>query len=893
MEHDSLPEQNILLSAAELSPHEYNRMLSARLRALEEATSDLCWVTTNGGHFLAGEESWEKFTGQSSVQAEGKGWLEAIHLSDRRRLEIAHAQCAQTKQPCDIVCLVSSVRGRYKRLSTRCIPVLDDAGCVQEILHLGALLSPGRPRADKWLTQAELEHLEAMLVNMAHDAIVICEPTSGRILSLNQGATDLYGYSEEEAVGKIASKLFKTRYPLSKEIFLSTLLRDGKWEGELRQICRDGRQITVESRVVLMRSENKRPLALLEVSRDITERKRTEQLQQEYIQLAETAGEIGLWTWDLTQNKSALSVPNRTFLPSYQNYEPHVPTSYEQFLQIVHPDDRETTEQAVREALEQKSSYVNEFRVIGPDQTVNWYMACGRVTCDEQGKPARMIGIILNISGRKRIEQELQEANERVIAIIESIDDSFIYLNKEWRYIYVNSRTCQLVEKSRDELLGQVIWEIHPDLRNTIVEQKFRETMKKRQRITFDVFSAQTGRWFSVRTYPAKEGITVFTSDITERKQIEEALRKSEAKLRRLVEANVSGVAVGDSQGHIIEANDAYLKILECTREELEHGDLNWYDFTPPEYHQLDQHILQELRETGVCHPYEKEYISRQGKRVPVLLAGATIEAGENVEKHIVFAVDLTKQKELEKQREHFLRLVSHELRTPLTAVNGSIQLAQRRLQKARKKVAAQMVVNEEIFDKVEEVLLQSLRQTHVLNRLIDDLAESARITAEKLSLSLEPYNLVEIVRATVEDMRFTVPEREIILEDMPPEIIVKVDAGRINQVLANLIANALKYSLSDKPVEVGITLDEQEVSVWVRDQGPGLSPEEQHNIWQRYFQGQGVQDHEVKSVNLGLGLHLCRLLVLQHKGRVGVKSQLGEGSTFWFTLPLYRDNME
>jgi PAS domain S-box-containing protein len=880
MEQDSLPEPE--------SIREHNCMLSARLRALEKATSDLCWITTIHGCFLAGEVSWEQFTGQSSAQAANKGWLEAVHHSDHKRLEIAHAQCIQTTKPCDIVCLVKSVRGRYRRMSIRCIPILSVAGQVDEIMHLGASLLPGRPSADKWLRQTELEHLEAMLVEMAHDAIVICDPAQGRVLSWNQGAANQYGYSEEEALGKVAPRLLQTRFPESRTKFFNELMLNGEWEGELEQVRRDGCHITVEARFVLLRSEDGRPLALLEVSRDVTERKYTEQLQREYLQLAETAGEIGLWTWDIVQNKCMMNVPELTNLPGLHNK----PVSYEQFLQIVHPDDREATEKVTRDALEQKSVYINEFRVMHPDQSVTWYMAYGRVVCDEQRKPVRLIGIVINISGRKRVEQELLEANERVTAIIESIDDSFIYLNKEWRYIYVNSQACRLVGKSRDELLGQMIWNILPDLRNSLIEQKFRETMEERHRITFDVFSEKTGRWFTMRTYPAKEGITVFTSDITERKQIEEALRKSEAKLRRLVEANVSGVAVGDSQGHILEANDAYLKILDYTREELERGEISWRDCTPPEYYQIDQRALQELHETGVCQPYEKEYISRQGERVPVLLAGATIEVREDVEKYIIFAVDLTKQKELEKQREHFLRLVSHELRTPLTAINGSIQLAQRRLQKGRKSIAAQMQVDEEVFNKVEEVLLQSKRQTHVLNRLIDDLVESARISAEKLSLSLQPHNLVEIVQATVEDMRFTVPERKIILDDLPQEAMVQVDAGRINQVLANFISNALKYSPPEQPIEVGMTQDnqKQEVSVWVRDWGQGLSPEDQQHVWQRYFQGPGVQDQEVKSVNLGLGLHLCRLLILQHKGSVGIKSQLGEGSTFWFSLPLYRE---
>jgi PAS domain S-box-containing protein len=888
MERDSLSERNALLSAIEASPDEYHHMLSARLRALEEAISDLCWLTTDEGHFCAGQASWERFTGQNGMQAMGRGWLEAAHPGDRKLLEMRHAQCVRTKQPCDIVCLLRNAEGHYKYLSLRCIPVLNDAGRVHEVMYLGTLLLPGQQEAHRWRHRIGIEHLEALLIDIAHDAILVFSPTNGHILSWNQGASRLYGYSEEEAVGRLAPELLQTQYPVSQEAFVQALIHDSEWEGELKKVRRDGRLVTVETRFVVMHSEDGRPLAVLEVSRDVTERKRTEQQLKEYIQLAETAAQIGLWTWDLVQQKGGvLPFPERVIAAVFPEYKPGQLLNDEQFLQIVHPDDREITRKAIHDAWEQRSEYRNEFRVFDTEQSILWYAAYGRTVCNEQGEPVRMVGIVLNITERKRIEQALQDANEKVMALIESITDAFMALDKDWRCVYINSQASHYIGKSREEMLGKVFWEVASRERNTIFEQKLREAMDEQKTVLFDLFAELSGCWFVVRAYPAQGGITVFVSDITERKQMEEALRKSEAKLRRLVEANVSGVAVGDSQGRIIEANDAYLKLLGYSREELEHDTIDWRELTPPEYREADEHALQALRETGVCQPYEKEYFTKQGERVPILFTGATIEGGEQAERHIVFVVDLTRQRVLEKQREHLLHLVSHELRTPLTAINGSLQLARRRLLRAKQSVGEEAALSEEVLNKIEEILLQSLRQTHVLNRLIDDLVESARITAEKLSLTLESHNLVEIVRGTVEDMRFIMPGRSILLEDMPQEVQVLVDAGRINQVLANLIANALKYSPHEQPVAIGITLDKQVARVWVRDWGAGLSPEDQQYIWQRYFQGKGVQDRDIKSVNLGLGLYLCRLLIEQHQGQIGVESQLGQGSTFWFTVPL------
>jgi PAS domain S-box-containing protein len=886
MERDSLSEQNVWLSSLERSSREQNRVLAARLQALESATSDLCWITTSEGYFFAEQDSWKRFTGQSLEIAIGKGWLEAIHPADRDRLELVHTQCVRTKQTNSLRCLLRNGQGQYQHLSLCCIPVLNEADRVREVMYLGSMLAPNCQNTTTWLQQVGMEHLEARLIDMAHDAILVCDPADGRILSWNQGAAKLYGYSAEDAVGRLAPDLFQTRFPGSQKEFFDALIREGRWEGELGHLCRNGRIVTVEARFVLMRSDDGQPLAILEVSRDITERKQMEEQLKDYIQLAETAGQIGLWTWEFAQDKHISTSFDESIFPGLF---PTGPVNYEAFLQKVHPDDREATDQAIHEALEQKIDYINEYRVLHPELGILWHLAYGRGVYDEQGKPIRLVGVVLNITERKRIEQELHDANEKVMSILESITDTFMYLDEEWRYIYVNSQACYYIGRTREELLGHVFWDMSPNASGTVLEQSFREAMEKKKVVLFDTYDSRTGRWFFIRVHPAKGGLTVFGSDITERIQIEEALRKSEAKFRRLVEANISAVAVANSEGLVSEANDAYLKMVEYTQEELEQGKVNWHDLTPPEYYEEDRRALQELHETGVCQPFEKEYITKHGKRVPILIAAATIEG--NAEKYIVFAVDITPQKELEKQREHFFRLVSHELRTPLTAINGSLQLAQRRLARAGKKISVPTAAFEEAFGKVEETLVQSLRQTHVLNRLIDDLVESARVSVEKLSLSLEPYNLVEIVRDTVDDMRFTMPERAILLEDLPQEISVLADAGRISQVLANFISNALKYSPHEKPIVVGMTLEEQQARVWVRDWGPGLSPEDQVRVWERYFQGKGVADREVKSVNLGLGLHLCRLLVRQHNGKIGVESQLGEGSTFWFALPLLDDD--
>jgi signal transduction histidine kinase len=242
---------------------------------------------------------------------------------------------------------------------------------------------------------------------------------------------------------------------------------------------------------------------------------------------------------------------------------------------------------------------------------------------------------------------------------------------------------------------------------------------------------------------------------------------------------------------------------------------------------------------------------------------------------------------ETQRRMEVFLGIAGHELKTPLTTVILSLQVLQRRGQPhgPRQVLSAEQPnARVEVSQRDLELPLQ---QAGRLNRLVNDLLDTSRIQAGRLELDLKLVDVVAIVRQTIEEQCHTFPDR-CILERLPKEpVLVLADADRIGQVVTNYVTNALKYSQEDRPIEIGAEAEGLRVRVWVRDQGSGLSPAEQEHIWERFYRAPGVEIQSGSGVGLGLGLYISKTIIEQHQGQVGVQSAPGQGSTFWFTLPL------
>lgn len=343
-------------------------------------------------------------------------------------------------------------------------------------------------------------------------------------------------------------------------------------------------------------------------------------------------------------------------------------------------------------------------------------------------------------------------------------------------------------------------------------------------------------------------------------------LADSEQRLQGILDTMAEGVGIIDLNGQMTYANAMAQKILRLSEKEIKtrtYYDSQWQnlrvDGSPlPE----EEHPMAVMMRTQ--QPlYDQEIAVQLAKneRIYVSINAAPIFDDEGqLSGGIGTFMDVTRRRKLIMRQDEFISVVSHELKTPLTGLKGAMQLLTR-------------TPDGNMRSKLAE---QANRSLNKITRLIDELLNFSRAAEGQLRLQKSTFQIAAKIRESADMVNLYGLELQC-----DETLAVEADPDRIEQVLINLFNNALKYGPAGQTIRVKGELKDKEVMVSVTDEGPGLTPQQQAHVFERYYQGERLQN-----TGLGLGLYICAEIIKRHNGRIGVSSASGHGSTFWFTLP-------
>jgi PAS domain S-box-containing protein len=368
-------------------------------------------------------------------------------------------------------------------------------------------------------------------------------------------------------------------------------------------------------------------------------------------------------------------------------------------------------------------------------------------------------------------------------------------------------------------------------------------------------------------------------------------LAEREAKIRRLVDANIIGICISRSEGEILEANDAFLKIVGYDREDLASGRLRWTALTTPESLDRTALALAELQSTGTIQPFEKEYFRRDGTRVPVLIGVAAFD--QQRDQVVAFVVDLTERERAEeKARENERRYHEAELElahTNRVAMMGQLsasivhEVSQPIAAAATNAKAGLRWLNarppdiDEVVQALGRIVENASRASEVIGR-IRALIKKTPARKDDVAINDTVREIVALTGGEVKKIGATV---QMQLQDSMP--LVQGDRVQLQQVILNLIINAIEAlsEVADTRRELAISTGTEEsgnVRVAVRDSGPGLGPAKLERLFEAFY--------TTKPGGLGMGLSICRSIIEAHGGRLWAEANEPRGAIFQFTVP-------
>ena len=457
---------------------------------------------------------------------------------------------------------------------------------------------------------------QANLLNLTHDSIYVRDKNS-IIRYWNRGAEVLYGWSAEEAVGEVAHKLLKSVFPVPLEQIEAELLRSGRWEGELSQSRKDGTQVFVATRWSLKQEDGDAPLAVLVTSNDITARKQAEEnlrSSEAYLVEGQKLSHTGSWAFDLASDRYVYASEECLRIFGFQPEEA-LPTREAVFRRI-HKDDSESVRRNFEMTIREKADTSDEFRIVLADGAVTHVQVTRHPVLNSAAEVVKLFGTAVDITERKRAEEELRESETRFRTFVDHAGDAlFVYDLEQRTVVDVNREACESLGYTRHEIIGNTPLAFHPDSYQADMESVAERAARGETVSDTHWHRRKDGTVFPVEVhtsrvlYGGREFLLMVARNISDRLRAEEAVRQSEKQLREIVESMPAIAWTNSPDGSMEFVNKRWQEYTGMSPEEA--VGFGWKDAFHPK--DLDRYGEKRRASLRSGDPIEDEVRIRAG----------------------------------------------------------------------------------------------------------------------------------------------------------------------------------------------------------------------------------------------------------------------------------------
>jgi PAS domain S-box-containing protein len=549
----------------------------------------------------------------------------------------------------------------------------------------------------------------------------------------------------------------------------------------------------------------------------------------------------------------------------------------------VYPSDEYLIHEAFKNALT-TGRYDYEVRVIRPDNSIIYIRVMSKLFQDESGKPIKLIGTTRDITSERQDHKALERSERRLRRLILNAPIAIAILTgPDYIVEIINERALKLMGKTKEQMLNKPvldsITELDPAATKNLLDSVY-YSGKPFSAYEFPVRLNRFGQiekvFINFEYHPLYNsqgkiyGIMVVGIDVTDQVVARHKIEESEARFKLLADSMPQFVWSADKNGIINYFNQAVYDYSGLTQKDVQEG--GWLKIVHPDEISVTIKHWKRAVATGKDFSMEHRFRRYDGQyRWQLSRAIPLSDESGHIQQWIGTSTDIQNMKLQEQHKDFFISMASHELKTPITSMKGYIQILQSMYQ-----------------DNQDEFLKTSLDRIHTqiekLIAIIADLLDVSKIRTGSLTFNKQDFDLNLLLKEVIEELTVVYPNFKINFSPAS-EIRVYADRDRVGQVFVNLISNAIKYSPKSRDIYISSKMNARSVMISVKDEGIGIDKNFQRKIFERFYRVEGKSEKTFPG--FGIGLFIASEIIRRHKGSIGVESEPGKGSRFYFSLPL------